>query len=377
MALGLYIHIPFCKRKCDYCDFYSICNYDDKLMDRYLEALISQLAEYFPFEGPVVDTVYIGGGTPSVFGGKRIEKLLKEIAKRVELTRTAEITVEANPESIDEKFLKRISAAGVNRLSMGIQSADNAELACLGRLHTFEKAVEAYNMALRYIDNISVDLIYGLEGQTLDGWMESLRKTVDLEPSHISCYCLKVEEGTPLQIRGCVQPDEDIQADMYLETIKYLENRGYKQYEISNFARGGRISRHNSKYWDLSEYLGLGCAAHSFYGGRRFSFLPDIHAYIDGVLGKKEIVEDMDELAYINRCGEYVMLKLRTVEGIDPEEFEKRFDVTFWPFAEQLMRFTKSGHVKNENGRWSLTPEGFLVSNTIIGEVVNRVCGAE
>lgn len=369
--LGIYVHIPFCKRKCDYCDFYSVCDYTDKLMDRYLSALLIQIDAYFRYNRRKVDTIYIGGGTPSVFGGKRIEKLLKELGKRVELLPGAEITVEANPESIDERFLKRIAAAGVNRLSMGIQSADDRELAAIGRLHSFQQAVEAYNLSRKYIDNISVDLIYALEGQTMEGWMESLRKVTDLDPDHISCYCLKVEDGTPLDRRGCVQPDDDLQADMYLESIKYLESCGYMQYEISNFAKNGRISRHNSRYWDLSEYLGLGCAAHSYYGGHRFSFVSNIHAFIDGIHGGKPVVGEMDELEYWSRSGEYLMLKLRTCDGIDPNVFEQRFEVSFAPFANKLEKYRRSGLTTLENGRWRLTPEGFLVSNAILTDILD------
>jgi len=371
--LGIYIHIPFCKRKCDYCDFYSICDYTDKLMDKYLDALVIHLQDFFRHSRRKVDTVYIGGGTPSVFGGKRIEKLLRELGKLVDLMPNAEITVEANPESIDEKFLKRIHAAGVNRLSMGIQSADDRELAAIGRLHTFRQAVDAYHLCRKYIDNISVDLIYALEGQTMERWMDNLKAICDLEPDHISCYCLKVEEGTPLDRRGCVQPDDDLQADMYLESIRYLERRGYDQYEISNFARNGRISRHNSRYWDLSEYLGIGCAAHSYYGGRRFAFVSDIHAYIDGVCSGRPVVSEQDDLDYWNCSGEYVMLKLRTCAGIDPEVFEQRFEQSFAPYAKGLEKYVRSGHAVCENRCWKLTPEGMLVSNAILADLLDGI----
>ncbi len=371
--LGIYIHIPFCKRKCDYCDFYSICDYTEKLMDRYLDALVIQLKDYFRYTRRKVDTVYIGGGTPSVFGGKRIEKLLKEMNKLVDLTPNAEVTVEVNPESVDDKLLKRLKVAGVNRLSMGVQSANNDELAAIGRLHTYEQAVDAYCRARRYFDNISLDLIYALEGQTMEIWKENMRQICDLAPDHISCYCLKVEEGTPLARRGCIQPEDDIQADMYLECIRYLESRGYLQYEISNFARDGKISRHNSRYWDLSEYLGLGCAAHSYYGGQRFSFVSDIHAYIDGVLQGKPVAGAQDELDYWTGSGEYVMLKLRTVEGIDPDTFEKRFDQSFAPYAKGLEKYVRSGHARFEQGCWKLTPEGFLVSNAILTDLLDGV----
>lgn len=376
-SLGVYIHIPFCKRKCDYCDFYSICGYDDKLMDRYLSALTEQIDEYFRYNHPPVDTIYIGGGTPSVFGGKRIEKLLKHLRSRVQLDKYPEITVEVNPESVDEKLLKQLRSAGVNRISMGIQSADNDQLAAIGRLHTFEGACGAYRLASKYFDNISVDLIYALEGQSVESWMDSLEKIIALDPAHISCYCLKVEEGTPLARRGCEQPPEDVQVEMYLKAIDRLAECGYKQYEISNFARDGKISRHNSKYWDLTEYLGLGCAAHSFYGGQRFSFIADVNKFIDGVLGKKPIAEDVDELAYINHSGEYVMLKLRTCEGVDPDLFEHRFQTSFAPYEKLLQKYIDGGFAKKEMGRYSLTPKGFLVSNMIIGDLVNSVCPAE
>ena len=371
--LGIYIHIPFCKRKCDYCDFYSICDYTDKLMDRYLEALVIQMKEYFKYNRRKVDTVYIGGGTPSVFGGKRIEKLLRELGKLVDLMPNAEVTVEANPESIDERFLKHLRSAGVNRLSMGIQSAHDDELRAIGRLHTFAEAEAAYHLCRRYIDNISIDLIYALEGQTMEIWMDSLQKICDLQPDHISCYCLKVEEGTPLDRRGCVQPEDDLQADMYLESIRYLKERGYDQYEISNFARNGRISRHNSRYWDLSEYLGLGCAAHSYYGGKRFAFISDIHAFIDGVLSGKPVVSEMDDMDYWNGSGEYVMLKLRTAEGIDPDQFEQRFDQSFALYARGLEKYVPSGLARFHNGRWQLTPEGFLVSNAILSDLLDNI----
>ena len=372
--LGLYFHIPFCRRKCDYCDFYSVCTADDKKMDRYLSAVISQLDEYFRYGKRTVDTVYIGGGTPSVFGGKRLERLLGEVKKRVELSRSVEITVEANPESIDKGFLKKIRSAGVNRLSIGFQSADNTELAALGRLHDYAGAVSAFKLAREYFDNISVDLMYGLEGQSLESWLDTLDNVTDLAPDHVSCYCLKVEEGTPLWKRGCDQPDEDTLCDMYLKGIELLNSKGYRQYEISNFAKGGKISRHNSKYWDLSEYLGLGCAAYSFYGGRRFSFVPDIEKYISGIEGKKPVTEDLDELAYINRSGEYVMLKLRTNEGIDMDGFEKRFECSFEPYLNVLEKYIKTGHAEKKDGFFRLTPKGFLVSNMIIGDAVNSVC---
>ena len=374
--LGVYFHIPFCRSKCAYCDFCSTSRWDDKTMDAYLEALIRQLGDFFlPGGSYTVDTVYIGGGTPSVFGGKRLAKLLKALSKKVSLTRTCEITVEVNPESADKALFKQLKSAGVNRISMGVQTSDDNLLRRIGRIHDFEKAREAVALCKKYCtDNLSLDLIYGLPGQTMEGWLQSVEDICALQPRHISCYALKLEEGTPLWRENPVLPDDDLQADMYLAAVTKLAGKGYAQYEISNFAQRGFRSRHNSRYWDLSDYLGFGCAAHSFYGGKRFSFTSDIDAYIKGMNGQNPIVEEADELAYTDRVGEFVMLALRTCDGIDENVFYSRWKREFTPFAKRLEPYLKSGHVKNDAGRWYLTPEGFLVSNAIIGDVLDAIC---
>ena len=374
--LGVYFHIPFCRSKCAYCDFCSTAKWDDRYMDAYLEALIRQMGDFFlPGGSYTVDTVYIGGGTPSVMGGKRLAKLLKALSKKVTLTRNCEITVEVNPESADKALFKQLKAAGVNRISMGVQTSDDALLRRIGRVHTFEKAREAVELCKAYCtDNLSLDLIYGLPGQTMEGWLRSVEDICALAPRHISCYALKLEEGTPLWKENPVLPDDDLQADMYLAAIDRLAGKGYAQYEISNFAQRGFRSRHNSRYWDLSDYLGFGCAAHSFYGGKRFSFTSDIDAYIKGMNGQNPIVEEADELAYTDRVGEFVMLALRTCDGIDETAFYSRWKREFTPFAKRLETYIAGGHVKNDGGRWYLTPEGFLVSNAIIGDVLDAVC---
>ncbi len=376
--LGIYIHIPFCKKKCLYCDFCSTSRYDEKLLDRYVQALVAQFRDFFVKGGRYeADTVYFGGGTPSVLGGKRIAHILKELQKVVKLQRP-EITVEVNPESCDRKLFKTLRAAGVNRVSMGVQSADDEELKMLGRLHNFAQAAEAAALCRKYCtDNLSVDLMYGLPGQGMEGLSASLEGLLSLEPSHISCYALKLEEGTPMARQAPVLPDDDEQADMYLYLVERLRERGYAQYEISNFARGGRISRHNSKYWDLGEYIGFGCAAHSFYGGKRFCFTGDIGGYIEGALGKQPIVEEADELSFGNRNGEYVMLKLRTAEGIDEDAFYSRFRVDFSAYSKRLEKYIDGGYVERRHGVWRLTPKGFLVSNAIIGDALEGACRHE
>jgi len=373
--LGIYIHIPFCRQKCSYCDFYSLpCGSENK-MDAYLEALLTQFEEYFPSGSKTtVDTVYIGGGTPSVFGGKRLEKLLRVLAKRVTLVGGCEITVEVNPESCDKKLFQQLKKAGVNRISMGVQTADDEQLRAIGRLHDFAGAKEAAELCRKYCtDNLSLDLMYGLPGQTMESWQHSVEVILTLQPRHVSAYALKLEEGTPLWRQNPVLPEDDVQADMYLYAVDRLQKAGLRQYEISNFSQPGYHSRHNSRYWDLSPYLGFGCGAHSYYGGKRFSFVRDLDAYLEGVQGKGCIVEQEDELEYDNRIGEYIMLQLRTAAGIDEDEVYRRFGMEFAPGAKRLEKYIATGHVICSHGSWRLTPEGFLVSNVIISDVLEAL----
>jgi len=371
--LGLYLHIPFCRTKCGYCDFYSLPGCGEKDMDAYLDTLLQHLAEFFPTPHHcTADTVYIGGGTPSLLGGRRIARLLKAVEKRLTLTRNCEITLEVNPESVDKALMKAVRAAGVNRVSMGVQSADDRELAALGRLHTFEGAQRAVEVIRKYgTDNISLDLMYGLPGQDMAAWQQSVRAVMTLNPRHISCYSLKLEEGTPLYDAAPNLPSDDVQAEMYLWAVDALARDGYRQYEVSNFAVPGHESRHNSSYWDLSAYVGLGCGASSYYGGRRFTFVADLSAYMAGVKGRGSILAEADDAPFYRRVGEYLMLGLRTARGVSENELLKRFEADFTPYAKVLEGFVPSGHVEQRDDRWRLTPTGFLVSNHIIGAVLD------
>ena len=250
--LGLYIHIPFCRSKCAYCDFYSLAGREDR-MDDYTAALCAHLAETAPFAaGHQVDSVYFGGGTPSLLGAKRLEKILKLIQKKYQVARDAEITWEANPDSAgDWKTLRSLRKAGFNRLSLGMQDAHDETLRAIGRIHTMDQVRAAVEAARKAgLENLSLDLIYGLPHESLEHWQETLSAAVDLQPEHLSCYGLKVEEGTPLFLRRETAglPGDEAQADMYLYTVEFLARYGYRQYEISNFARPGRESRHNLKY---------------------------------------------------------------------------------------------------------------------------------
>lgn len=372
--LGLYIHIPFCKAKCDYCDFYSLPDREGA-MDEYLKALTAHLRETAPLcKGWQVDTVYIGGGTPSVFGIKRMTALLKEIRRRFDVTRDAEITCEANPESADRKFLTAIRRAGVNRLSLGMQSACDGELMAVHRLHDFEqvtKAVAAVRKAK--IKNLSLDLIYGLPGQTMQSWKKSVEAALSLQPQHLSCYGLKVEPGTPLDgrvMRGEVLPSDDMQADMYLWMVERLEKEGYAQYEISNFARPGFQSRHNLKYWMSKPYVGFGPGAHSDFGGRRYSFVRDLDKYIAGILSGGAVIENSELIPRRERGGEYLMLRLRTTRGVEEWEYRREYYMNFDPIAARLAEYEQRGWAERSGRRWHFTPEGFLLSNRLIGELL-------
>ena len=373
--LGVYFHIPFCRAKCAYCDFCSTSQWDDKKMDAYLEALIRQLEEFFlPGGSYTVDTVYIGGGTPSCFGEKRLLAVLKTVRKKYTLSPDAEITMEANPESVDKAMLTHLRRAGVNRLSLGVQSACDAELAALHRPHSFEQVRSAVDAARKAkLKNLSLDLIYGLPGQDPESWHNSVEEILALNPEHLSCYGLKVEEGTPLAgrvARGEQLPDDDAQADMYLWMVDRLAAAGYHQYEVSNFAKKGKESHHNLRYWLMREYIGFGPGAHSDFGGRRYSFLKDLDGYIDGVLKGGRIIEESNFIPQRERSGEYLMLGLRTSRGIEEWEYRREFFMNFDPIETKLEFYEAQGWAERKDRRWRLTPKGLLLSNQLIGELL-------
>ena len=376
--LGLYIHIPFCKQKCAYCDFYSLPDCDEERMDGYTEALCAHLAELAPYAaGYLADTVYLGGGTPSCLGERRLTRILKTVLKKYNVARDAEITLEANPDSAgDWKALKLLRKAGFNRISLGMQSACGEELREIGRVHTADQTAAAVESARKAgFQNLSLDLIYGLPRQTQEHWRENLSAAVALGPEHLSCYGLKVEEGTPLFARGAEAelPGDDAQAEMYLYAVDYLASRGYKQYEISNFAKEGFASRHNLKYWTLGEYMGFGPGAHSDLGGARYAYEKDLEGYIRGVREQGPLLSESDRIPPMDRDIEYLMLGLRTVYGLDPRDFENRFRRRFRCFLPFLEECREAGYAVCEAGRWHLTPRGFLVSNQIIGGVLDAL----
>ncbi len=373
--LGIYVHVPFCRSKCQYCDFYSITTKDTRIWDGYLDAVCDHIKEAGTLApGYVVDTVYFGGGTPTFFGAEGMAQILATIRKSFDVSHSAEITFEANPDSVSDRLLKRLRSEGFNRVSLGIQCDDDEILKKIGRPHNYEQAVHAVQRIRKAgFRNLSLDLMYGLPGQGLEDWENTLQNVLQLAPEHISCYGLKVEEGTPLYEyqQYCNLADDDTQADMYLSAIDILRANGYRQYEISNFCKKGNVSRHNLKYWTGGEYLGFGPNASSDFAGRRFTIIRDLRGYIEGIATGGQVLQEVQEIASRERAGEYLMMRLRINSGIDPREYEKLFLLPFAPLETAMQKFREQGLAqKTYDGRWHLTPEGFLVSNTIISDLL-------
>lgn len=380
--LGIYIHVPFCRSKCEYCDFYSLTGGRTReQMDQYLHAVTEHIQEAAALAPEyVVDSIYFGGGTPTFFGADNLKRVFAEVNRRFQLSRDCEITFEANPDSVTPATLRKLRRSGFNRISLGVQSDANEVLKALGRPHSYEQAVQAFHNAREAgFDNISVDLMFGLPNQTGERWMQTLRNVLDLKPDHVSCYGLKVEPGTRLYEyrEGANLPGDDTQADMYLYAVETLENFGYGQYEISNFAREGMACRHNLKYWTGGEYLGFGPSAASDFAGKRFTIVRDLNRYTDGVLKKKTVLSECESIAPRERAGEYLMLRLRTTGGIRAEEYEKRFLLPFEPVLRVMRFYFAQGFTIEEDGRWRLSAKGFLVSNQIIGALLEAQAQSE
>ena len=371
--LGIYIHIPFCASKCSYCDFYSLAGHESK-MDKYQSALIRHIEETAPQMEPYyIDTLYFGGGTPSFYGAKRICEIFNTLKRTAKVLKTAEVTVEMNPDSVTQEDLRMLRAEGVNRISLGVQSANDDILRLIGRRHTFKQAEQAVKMAkAEGFDNISIDLIYGLPSQTKNDWADTLSKSIALRPAHFSCYGLKVEDGTPMcKYRGSpFLPNDDEQADMYLYMTDILEHYGYPQYEISNFSLPSKESKHNLKYWRLDDYMGFGPGAHSCVDGLRYSYVRDLDKYINGVLGNTDIIDEYEKSDRLDKAAEYIMLGMRTVHGISKDEYNSVYRSGFDKIEYLLGEYAKKGWATLKGQRWSFTSSGFLLSNILIGTLL-------
>lgn len=341
---------------------------------RGLMQMICRLGE--KHRGRKVDTVYFGGGTPSCYPIEYLIEALDAIRSHFSLTSDCEITAECNPDSALRPWLRGAKQAGINRLSMGVQSADDEQLHRVGRLHDFKTAQKAFwNAREEGFDNISLDLIYGLPDQTMDSWKRSVEALLALEPDHLSCYGLKLEEGTPLYFhrQELTLADDDGQADMYLWMVDRLDKAGLYQYEISNFARQGKHSRHNLRYWLGQDYLGIGPAAHSYVDGVRSEVPRSLAEFCRGAEEGKLQWEPGIIIDEAERAREYVLLLLRTGWGISISEAQQRFDIDCTTIEETLRFFASYGWAEQTEHRWHFTPEGYLRSNALIGQLEERL----
>lgn len=372
--LGIYIHIPFCAGRCAYCDFYTLAGQDERLMDKYLAALKKHIHESASRMEPYyIDTVYFGGGTPSFFGAKRLCDIFNTLKLEAKVLKTAEVTVEMNPDSVTAEGLRLMRSEGINRISLGMQSANDDVLRLIGRRHNHRQTEQAVKMIrAEGFDNLSLDLIYGLPGQTRNDWAETLSKAIAMRPEHLSCYGLKIEDDTPVcKYRDSeMLPSDDDQADMYLYMTDILESYGYPQYEISNFAVPGMWSRHNIKYWNLDDYMGFGPGAHSGVEQVRYSYVRDINAYISGVNTGGEIIDEFETIDKAERAAEYIMLMMRTIGGISRDEYVSIYRSGFEKIEYLLSEYEKKGWTERVNGRWRFTSSGFLLSNILIGTLL-------
>ncbi len=369
-SLGVYIHIPFCIRKCNYCDFCSFGS-RDRDFESYTDELCRRIRSFAAeHSGARVETVYFGGGTPTLLPTDCFSRLMKVLKGSFRIAEGAEITAECNPATADEAKLSAMLAMGINRLSIGLQSANANELKLLGRLHSFDDFCISFECARRAgFDNVSVDLMYGIPEQTVESFKNTLCRVIELEPEHISAYGLKIEDGTAFgAMRDSLKlPDEDEEFAMYTMCRELLQTHGYSRYEISNFARSGRESRHNLRYWQLEDYIGFGVAAHSCVDGVRFGNSRDLEAFLRG----EDIVSESEIISQEERVGEYVMLGMRLREGISADRYYELSGRDMYKDMPMLEKFIEGGFVRRSGDRIAFTDKGFFVSNTVLSEMLN------
>jgi oxygen-independent coproporphyrinogen-3 oxidase len=373
-SLGLYVHIPFCRRKCPYCDFYSVTFADQAQLQAYTERLCFEISACSEdYRGKPVDSIYFGGGTPSLLKPAQIGTVINTMASRFTLLKDLEITMEINPATVNRSSLEACKTAGINRVSLGLQSLQDKELRVLGRIHSAAAARKAITAAdAAGFHNLSFDLIYGIPGQTITAWMQTLQEAVSFQPQHISIYLLQLESQVPMAraiARGelVLPAEEDIEA-MYYQAIDYLHDKGIVQYEISNLALDGYLCRHNLRYWQFGEYLGFGAAAVSRLGGRRWMNAADVDAYMAGGPNRAEaaqiVLEDMEPR---QQAQEAIIMGLRLTNGLNVEAFRRRFGISLLQeFRPVVERFTSSGLLELDHGWLRLTKAGLLVSNQVL-----------
>ena len=378
--LGIYIHIPFCKQKCYYCDFISYANKEEKIQEyiKCLQKEIEMESEKYKNEEYEITTIYIGGGTPSFIDASYIERIINTIKQNYKLYENPEITIEVNPGTINEEKIKKYKDIGINRISIGLQTTKDNLLKQIGRIHKYEEFLNCYKIVKKIgIDNINVDLMLGLPNQTLEDLKESLIEVINLKPNHISLYSLILEENTILEKMVSQNmtklPEEDLEREMYWTTKNILEENGYIHYEISNFSKKGYESKHNLNCWNQKEYLGFGVAAHSYTKNKRYCNTNNIEDYIKNVqngkiLNNRTICEIQNK---IEEQKEYMLLGLRKIQGIDIQEFKNKFiDNPIYIFHKELEKLVKEELVEIDLNQIKLTSKGLDFANLVWEEFI-------
>jgi oxygen-independent coproporphyrinogen III oxidase len=374
---GIYIHIPFCRSRCSYCDF-ATGSYDSNVAERYVQVLVKEIESFNLIKDRCsIDTVYFGGGTPSLLQPNQVAAILDAIYSNFHVIENREITMEMNPGTVSPNNLREFHKLGINRASFGLQTFNNKELRSLGRVHTVEEAIQTFNDLQEVgFTNISFDLIAGLPKQTLEDWIYNLDQALTLRPKHISLYMLDVHEGTPLaeQIKRGQQPkpNEDLAAEMYQSIIERTKSAGYIHYEISNFSLPGYESRHNTKYWIGDPYYGFGCSSHSYDGEKlRWSNERDVSRYINAIEDKGEAIVERVELTKEEAQGEAIFLGLRLMEGVDLNKYQARFGINLRKiYADELSRLEDAGLLTFDNEIMKLTRTGILLSNEVFSAFI-------
>ena len=381
--IGIYVHIPFCKKKCNYCDFTSFC-FDEEKIKNYFSALKEEITNLKLdndfFDMYEVTTIYFGGGTPSYPDSKYIVRTVDLLKEKFHIdAKKVEMTIEVNPGTVNESKLIEYRLCGFNRISIGLQSTDDRLLQLMGRIHTYNEFIDAYNMAMNAgFSNINVDLMFGLPTQTEEDLIYSVRKVIDFHPSHVSLYSLILEEGTPLYEavqKGKINLiSERLEREMYWDAKKLLEVNGYKHYEISNFAREGRESKHNLNCWNQEEYLGFGLAAHSYFKEKRYSNIEDFDKYIDNInnkLFKDNIIVHETQESILSLSKEYMMLGLRKINGVSISKFEEKFHMNpVYYFKKEIDKLTSYDLIEIDSDYIRLTKKGIDLANIVFEEFV-------
>lgn len=371
--ISLYIHIPFCAQKCLYCDFPSFAR-KDHLRKAYIEALNKEIISLREKHNNLeINTIFIGGGTPSVLEANELEFLLKEVAK-LNMAKDIEYSMECNPGNLTEEKLEVMKKYGVNRISMGLQAKQDNLLKGLGRIHNYKTFKENFLLAKKVgFNNINVDLMFGLPNQSLNEWEETLREIISLEPAHISAYSLIIEEGTAFynlyENDKLKLPTEEEERKMYHLAKKILEENGFNQYEISNYAKEGKECRHNLAYWNMDNWIGVGSAAASYINGKRIKNISSVEEYINSIKDKGEAVEEIINNSKNDNMEEFMFMGLRKINGIDENEFKNRFSMNINDvYGEILNKYIGEGLLIRESGRIFLSEKGIEISNVIMAD---------